>query len=125
VPITILLFVFRVSALYNNNKYVVAFFTLSWLSVFASSVTLPIGAAASNIGTTKYCIQTQLAKYIGINMILTLLNDTMVFFATSAALMKNAYKDVTFQNGFMVVLIGKDLPAFSKNLLRDGQAYYL
>jgi hypothetical protein len=38
-------------------------------------------------------------------MILTLLNDTTVFFATSGALMKNAYKDVTIQNGLMVVLL--------------------
>jgi hypothetical protein len=59
IPLTVVPFVMRVFALYNNNKYVVAFFSMSWLSVLGSCIAVPIGALGFTIGTTKYCLDAK------------------------------------------------------------------
>lgn len=124
-PATHLLFVFRISALYNNNKYVIAFFYLSWLGVLGSSILLPIGISGANIAFTKYCVQNELKAYTKIGIILPPVNDTLVFFATSWAIFMNVYVETSVKNGFDVMVLGRHLPAFSRSILQNGQAYYL
>lgn len=78
-----------------------------------------------NIGTTKYCINDKSESYVALAAIMPLINDFLVFCATSYALLGNSYADITLKNGFKVLIWGKYLPAFSKAVLKDGQAYYL
>lgn len=124
-PSNTLLFVFRVCALYNDNKYVVAIFSLSWLLVLGLSIAVPIGNTAVNIGTTKYCVFTRRKSSTSLAVFYPFVHETMVFIATSWALLRNSYIDINIKNGFKVVVMGNFLPAFSKSVLHDGQAYYL
>jgi len=124
-PATVLLFVFRVSALYNHNKHVTTFFFLLWLGVFGCSILVPISTSATNIGFTKYCVQDELKPYVKFSIILPPVNDTLVFLATSWAFFTNVYMETNVKNGFDVMVLGKHLPAFSRSILQNGQAYYL
>ena len=122
---TLLLFVFRVCAIYNNNRSVVAVFSLSWLTVLGTSIMIPLGASASNIGTTNYCIQTSVKPYAKYSGFFPLAHDTLVFVATSWGFLRNSYVGVSFKNMYKVMILGKHLPGFSKSILHDGQAYFL
>ena len=126
IPLTIVPFVMRVFALYNNNKYVVTFFSVTWLSVLGSCIAVPMGARGFNIGTTKYCLdgKTKLANALA--LFCPFIHDSLVFLATSWALMRCSYDNVNgITNDIRVMVLGRHLPAFSKSILRDGQFYYL
>jgi hypothetical protein len=125
VPLTLLLFVFRVCAIYNNNKYVVFLFSLSWLSVLGSSIALPIGLKGMTIGNTGYCVQGQIESFTMAIVFAPLVHDTLVCFATSWKFLYNSHEELNIKNGFKVMFLGRHLPVFSKSVLRDGQAYYL
>ena len=115
----------RVFALYDRNKYVVAFFFITWLSVLGSCIAVPIGAIGFNIGPTKYCHgrKTKIANTLSI--FFPFLHDSLIFVATSWALMRNSYADINKKNGFEIMVLGRHLPTFSKSILHDGQFYYL
>ena len=118
-------FVLRTSALYDNNKYVVGFLCMSWLGVLICSIFVPLGVTGYAIANTGYCIEvkTNLAQAFAI--IPPFVHDSIVFIATSWALSKNSYSDEKAKDKLQAMFLGKYLPAFSKSLLRDGQAYYL
>ncbi|KAF9527236.1 hypothetical protein CPB83DRAFT_769032 [Crepidotus variabilis] len=124
VPSTSLLFFFRVCALYNHNRYLVAFFFISWLSVVAGAITTTQGITGGPIGLTKYCINTRLESYVSLACIPPFVNDTLVFCATTWALMQNSYADGSLRNGLKVMVFGRYLPSFSRAILQDGQVYY-
>jgi len=124
-PTTILLFVLRVCALYHNQKLVIAFFSLSWISVLVTSILLPIGTKGVRIRNSKYCIEIKSTLSSHIAAIIPVVHDTLVFVATSWAFMRNSYMERNVKNGFAVMVLGKHLPAFSKSILRNGQAYFL
>jgi len=54
-----------------------------------------------------------------------MINDTLVFLAITWRLFRNSYVPRTLRSGIRIVILGDYLPAFSKVLLKDGQAYYL
>ena len=124
-PSTLLPFVARVSALYGNNKFVVTFFSLLWLCVLASAISVALGTSALRIGKTNYCAESR-AKKSSVLAAMALVYDTLIFVATSWALMRTyTYTPVTSNRAFRNMVLGKHLFAFSKSILRDGQAYYL
>ena len=122
---TALLFLFRVYALYNHNKYIIVLFSLSWLLSLGLSVQVPLSSSAIHIGITKYCVFTRTKLSTSFVIFYPLFHETLVFLATAWGLLGNSYIDVNFTNGFKVVVMGKFLPAFSKSFLYDGQAFYL
>jgi len=122
-PSTLLPFVARVSALYGNNRFVVTFFSLLWLCVLASAIAVALGTSALRIGKTNYCAESR-AKKSSVLAAMALVYDTLIFMATSWALMRS-YTPVTSNRAFRNMVLGKHLFAFSKSILRDGQAYYL
>ena len=125
IPSTSLLFFFRVCALFHNNTPVIIFFFVSWLAVLGGSITVTQGVKGMNIGPTQYCINDKSESYVALAALMPLINDFLVFSATSYALMKNSYEDVTIKTGFRILIFGQHLPAFSRAVLKDGQAYYL
>lgn len=125
IPSTSLLFFFRVCALFHNNKPVILFFFISWLAVLGGSITVTRGVRGMNIGPTQYCINEESDSYVAFAALMPLINDFLVFCATSFALLKNSYEDVTIKTGFRILIFGQYLPAFSRAILKDGQAYYL
>ena len=121
---TLLPFVARVSALYGNNKFVVTFFSLLWLCVLASAIAVAIGTSAFRVGETNYCAQSR-SKKSSVLTAMALAYDTLIFVATSRAFMGYSYTPVSLKRGFRDMVLGEHLFAFSKSILRDGQAYYL
>ena len=124
-PSTCLLLVFRVVALYKNNKYVIAFFGLCWLAVLALSIVVPMGASGMRIKNTPYCIQLTFKPYGIFGAIAPLVHDTLIFLATTWVFMRNSYLETNLKNSYNIMVLGRNLPAFSKSLLRDGQLYFL
>ncbi|CAA7262452.1 unnamed protein product [Cyclocybe aegerita] len=127
VPMTSLLFLIRIYAIFNGNRRVRTFFTVMWLAVFAGSLTPGLGLTAANIGPTKYCKQVNVESYVAAAAVIPLVNDTLVFLAISWKLMKNAHLELhpMRRTGFRVFFRGDYLPSFSRGLLQDGQVYYL
>ena len=123
---TSLLFFFRIRAIYANNKLVVAFFALLWLSVAATGLTIPWAIKGGNIGPTKYCINESLAPYASGSIITSLIHDSLVFFAISYKLVSNSYiSEGDISTRVKSFFFGSSLPRFSKLVLQDGQLYYL
>ncbi|KZT12693.1 uncharacterized protein LAESUDRAFT_668555 [Laetiporus sulphureus 93-53] len=125
VPATCLLFFFRIRAVFSGNLYVQAFFFVVWLSVVAGSFTIIEAVKATNIGPTPYCLNASLKAYVSAAGITPLIHDTLVFLAISFRLVMNAHGDDRLTTRVRTFWSGKYLPAISKALLQDGQAYYI
>ena len=115
----------RVFALYSNNRYVIVFFSMTWLFVLGSHILVPMETIGGNIGPTKYCFvqRTKLGNTLAASSIF--FYDFLVFTATSWGFMRNSYSDVNVKNSIRVMVFGRNLPTFSKAILQDGQAYFL
>ena len=125
-PSTALSFYFRVSAMYDHNKYVSAFFFTLWLGVLGGSVASVIGVTGYNIGPTKHCLSGSLKPFVSMSAVVQLVNDSLTFVAISLRLMQiGISEEPCMKDMFKIVILGKDLPAFTRALLRDGQVYYL
>ncbi len=83
-----------------------------------------MGVRGEPIANTGYCIEYKTPLAWEFARIVPFIHDTIVFMATSFALMRNSYSDDS-KGKLEAIVFGKYLPAFSKSLLRDGQAYYL
>ncbi|KAJ3513401.1 hypothetical protein NLJ89_g2966 [Agrocybe chaxingu] len=130
VPTTSLLFLFRLLAIFDRNNLVRAIFGTLWLAVVAGVLTPTQGLVGANIGPTKYCINVSVEEYVGAAAVIPLVNDTLIFLAISWKLMRNAHINAHplrsgHGPGLRGFLSGEYLPAFSRGLLHDGQAYYL
>lgn len=124
---TAFLFFLRVRAFYNRNKYVVAFFFISWLVVLGGALSVTAASAGSGhpLGPTPYCYSTPAKSYISASPITLAINDTFVFLAISWRLLGNSQFTLRKKPSFKAVILGQSLPAFSRALLQDGQIYYL
>ncbi|KAF9045141.1 hypothetical protein BJ165DRAFT_1528051 [Panaeolus papilionaceus] len=125
IPMTALLFLFRVRAVFDRNNYIVAFFTFMWLAVLGGCIAVSQGVTGANIGPTKYCINAAFKPYIGAGGIIPVVNDTLVFLAISWRLLSNARVQMGLQTTMKAFVSGDYLPAFSKAIFQDGQVYYL
>jgi len=127
VPSTDLLLILRLFCFYKNkNKYVVGFFSVSWLFLLGCSVTVPTGIKGVQIGNTLYCMEmASRPRWQKLAAITPLVHNFLVFVATSWLFMTASHQNLNVRNGFHVIVLGRNLPEFSKSLLRDGQAYYL
>ncbi|KAF9045139.1 hypothetical protein BJ165DRAFT_1602816 [Panaeolus papilionaceus] len=122
---TALLFLFRVRAVFDRNNYVIGFFTFMWFAVLAGCIAVTQGVTGANIGPTKYCVNVGLKPYAGAGGIIPVVNDTLVFLAISWRLLMNARVELDLHKGVKTFVFGDYLPAFSKAIFQDGQAYYL
>lgn len=115
----------RVFALYRNNKFVIVFFSFTWLALLGGCIAVPIGAIGMKIGTTRYCYDAKTKLVDALGSFIPLIHDTLIFIATAWGLMKHSYTDPGLKNNIEGIVLGNHLPAFSRSILRDGQAYYL
>ncbi|KAF9255579.1 hypothetical protein L218DRAFT_1034287 [Marasmius fiardii PR-910] len=124
---TSFLFLLRVVAVWNWNKWIIAIFTLLWLATIGATVTVPVGLGSSHIGTTQACLLTRVADYTEFSLIMALIHDSAVFLAiTYQILMNSLYEENPSVRFKTFVGNGRSfLPKLSKNLLRSGQQYYL
>ncbi len=117
-----LLLAFRVRALYHNNKYVVAFLSLSWLSVLATAIAMLIGLKGVHIGKTQYCMEVQSKTSVVLVAIGPFVNNSLVFIATSWAFLRVG---LNVSSGSGRLQPGKRFYTSLKSVLREGQAYHL
>ncbi|KAF9567219.1 hypothetical protein CPC08DRAFT_627265 [Agrocybe pediades] len=120
------LFFFRVQVLYQTNKPVVGFFLFLWVGVCCSGVISILGVSATEIGPTQFCVNASLPKNAYIQGVAMLIDDTLTFLAISWRLLDFSLAETnTFAERARVVLLGSNLPRFSRAFLKSGQQYYL
>ena len=78
-----------------------------------------------HVPPTRYCAAGHVKPLIAAAAIALLINDTLVFLAITWRLSCNSYACPTFKHVIRVFAFGDYLPALSKAMLQDGQAYYL
>ncbi|KAF9522160.1 hypothetical protein CPB83DRAFT_139835 [Crepidotus variabilis] len=79
---TSLLFYFRVSAAYNNNRYILGFFGLTWaVAVGATIAAMVWGITNFQIGPTKYCATSMTGPHVLIASFTEFFNDTLICLA--------------------------------------------
>jgi hypothetical protein len=122
---TALLFLFRVIAVWNRNKLVVALFSLLWLGVLGGTLTVPFGTKSAHIGPTQACINTQVADYGIAAGIVWMINDSAVFVAITYRILLNSLLEEKLSTHVKAFFGKRFLPILSKNLLQSGQHYYL
>lgn len=83
VPVTSLLFFFRVRAIFMDNQFVVAFFAFLWLATAGVSATVPLAIFGGHIAETNYCINTAVKSYSSAPLIIATANDTLIFMLIS------------------------------------------
>ncbi|KAF8961162.1 hypothetical protein BDZ97DRAFT_1829829 [Flammula alnicola] len=128
-PATTLLFFFRVRAVYMNNTYVTVFFFFVWLAIVAGCfvVASQTDITHSNRSNTRCMLDgtVGLVSFITAVTIVPMVNDVLIFCAVTWKLMQNTHVKITLKKSMKIILFGHYLPAFSRTLLRDGQAYFL
>ncbi|KAF8810307.1 hypothetical protein BYT27DRAFT_7092581 [Phlegmacium glaucopus] len=129
-----LLFFLRTRAIFDKNTWVIAFFLGSWLVVVAACMAYAVRLDETKIRPDPgFCEVLGVVKpferlvkpFSAVATIVPLINDTLVFLAIAWRLFCNSYAPCTLRNGVRIFIFGDYLPAFSKALLQDGQAYYL
>ncbi|KAF9075982.1 hypothetical protein BDP27DRAFT_1314829 [Rhodocollybia butyracea] len=124
---TLLQFFIRVKAIFCDNRFVIGFFAFLWLFAAGACSLLIIGAA-SGICNSDY------SYYIPVISIL--IHDSCVFAAISYRIFQMSVNSNTTPirirntsdsgvSKLAASLWGKNLPALSKAILREGQLYYL
>lgn len=125
VPATSLLFFFRTRAVFDGDQRTVVFFACMWLAVLGACTAPIVGVSAGNIGPTRYCLSDVAKPYAATAVVVPLINDTLIFIAITWCLWCNSTARRTVKDGIRVLVFGDYLPAFSKAMLQNGQAYYL
>ncbi|KAI0077951.1 hypothetical protein K474DRAFT_1570555, partial [Panus rudis PR-1116 ss-1] len=119
-----LLFFFRVRAVFNNSKPLIALFAFLWLSTLAGGLTAPFGVDGIHIGTTRNCVNSNVKEYSSAGMVAVAVNDTVVFIAISIRLLTHSLAS-TWSERVTTFLSGRRMGSMSKALLQTGQLYYL
>ncbi|KIM36340.1 hypothetical protein M413DRAFT_78414 [Hebeloma cylindrosporum] len=122
---TTLLFLFRVWAIWNRNKYVVWFFNFMWLGVVGAQIAAQEAVFTTNDGSSSYCTSKKAKPFVVVCVIIPVVNDTLVLLAVTIGFVMNTHLEPTLKHGMRTVIYGEYLPAFSKAMLRGNQMYYL
>jgi hypothetical protein len=124
-----LLFFLRLRAIYNRDRLVVAVFFILWLGLLASAILLPVGFKGGAIENTPYCTYVSVSRVAFYSRLGPLVFDTLVFVAISWRLSRIGNLDKTGlragKKTITKMVLGTDLPTFTRGLLIDGQIYYL
>jgi len=124
VPATSLLFLFRVRAVYNRSRIITAFFGIIWLAIAGLSILIMLGITGERIPYTRRCTEGLPHKFTTVPIMLTAVNDTLVFLAISYRMVSSAMVRSTWSARAKSFFKGEGLHYLSKALLQSGQAYY-
>ncbi|KAF8532312.1 hypothetical protein JB92DRAFT_1313095 [Gautieria morchelliformis] len=121
IPSTSLLFFFRIRAVFDRQKWIVAFFVVLWLATLGGAITVPFAITGGHIANTNRCQPTAVKPFSSASIIASTCNDTLVFIAISWRIITRTTVNSRAQSFFC----GGNLPYLSRELLRGGQQYYL
>jgi hypothetical protein len=115
----------RTCAVWGWNRFIVAFFTLSWVSVVAVTTATAVHSTKS-LQVETYCnVIIVEGRLIQVPFIVAVINHTLIVIAITIALCKNTLgRDLTLRDGIKSML-GRSLPTFSRALLHDSQISYM
>lgn len=123
---TTLLFFIRVRAIFIGSKWVIRFFALLWLANLGAVIAVPFALSSAHIGPTSFCMNTGVKSWTAVTLIITAINDTLVFAFVSYVLITTTTSTPPgIKNAAKAFFMGKDLPEISRVLLQGGQQYYL
>ncbi|KAJ8074059.1 hypothetical protein PM082_012351 [Marasmius tenuissimus] len=126
-----LLHLLRVRAVYLDRPWVIRSFVLIWM--ISSGTSIAIGPYVLNGAPVAgdSCMHTEFnATLQQISFAINTIQGTCVVLATSSSLVMSPLdfpftKDMGFVEKVKTSVMAKDLPTFSKSLLRHSQGYYL
>jgi hypothetical protein len=118
------LFLRRVQAVYSGNRWVSFFFFALWLIGGGLVVTVPLGARATHIPGTKYCIDLEPPHYVIAGGFTPVVFDTFVFLAISYKI-GTSHSTHDARVSWSTLVSGRALPQLSRAILQGGQQYYL
>jgi len=121
IPSTSLLFLFRIRAVFDGRPWIIGFFVMLWLANLGGSITVPFALFGGNIANTNRCVPTGVKSFSSAGIIITAVNDTLVF----AAISWRIIMDTALSGKLKSFIRGRSLPYISRELLRGGQQYYL
>jgi len=88
-------------------------------------MTVPFAITGAHIGPTNHCINTGVKPFSSVGIIISTVNDTLVFLFISFRLLQTTSYQSSLSGRARSFFGGDGLPAFSKMLLQSGQEYYL
>lgn len=96
----------------------------------AGSITVPLATRGAHIAPTRYCINSEVKSFASTAVIMTFVNDSLVFFAISIALLPAGPEEHSFKDRVKLLFgvsrgKGDGLSRISKSLFQGGQIYYL
>ncbi|KAF8898060.1 hypothetical protein CPB84DRAFT_1180389 [Gymnopilus junonius] len=90
---TSLLFIFRLHAIYGNDKKLHYFFSFMWLAALGASLIGVLDVDYTNVGHAKHCFSGTVKPYASMCNRITLLNDSFISTAISFRLMQVSLLD--------------------------------
>ncbi|KAJ7367619.1 hypothetical protein DFH08DRAFT_760870 [Mycena albidolilacea] len=129
---TAMLFFLRANAVWYPNRVASAVFFLLWLGIIGTNVTVPLGLRGAHIGPTMQCISTDVPdnirktrSYLTVVVIMSLVNDTVVFLAISYRIVGYAVLADSPRDLIRAFFGGSHLTRLSRELIQSGQQFYL
>lgn len=125
-PVNTLLFFFRIRAVFFGKRLVIGFFALMWLAILALSFLAPFSLDGVPLGDSKYCTTTRVKDDVSTGIVLTAVNDTLVFLAITVQLLVINHRSWGSRTAWIrVFFTGEGMGRISLILLQTGQLYYL
>ena len=126
IPLSGLLFFFRIRAVFHNSKTVVLLFALLWVAVLGCCIPASFGVEAAYVGSIGSCSDVSIAKSVSIGPIASCIYDTFVFIAISTKLMACSLSNrATWAERFRCFWVGPEGGPIMRTVLQTGQLYYL
>jgi hypothetical protein len=123
IPPTTFLFCLRVWAVFPGNRLVLGIFGFLWLAVVGTALLIPLKvAAAEHIGTTQFCIETELSALAGAAVVSNMVLNMLVFAVVSWRLVMINQSD---RFDFWALVKGKAMSPIASLIIKSGQLYYL
>ena len=123
-PLNSLLFLFRVYAIFNDQRLVKIFFTCMWILAIGCCLAAPFSLSGAHIGPTQFCIFSRVKSFGSAGIVSMAINDTLVFSAITAKIVMSVPASST-RDRFKKMLTGDGMGYITKVVLQGGQQYYL
>jgi len=123
------LFFLRIQAVFHQNKLVQGIFAILWLGVLGGSITVPLATKGAHIAPTQYCINSEVKSFASTAVIMSTINDSLVFLAISVKLLSSDNVEHSAKDRLKMFFStsgnGNGLSSISSALFQGGQIYYL
>ncbi|TCD63661.1 hypothetical protein EIP91_005141 [Steccherinum ochraceum] len=122
IPVNALLFLFRIRAVFHDNRIVILAFVFLWLGLFGTCMSALLSLDAIPLPGTQRCLETAAQVTGAATLVYDAAYDTVVFVAMSTQLvLVYRYSGKTWR----VFFTGQGMGDVSRILLQTTQQYYI